>query len=184
MSPVIALLRAVNVGGRTVTSAQLREVAESLGHTQVTTYVNSGNIVLVPAGAVSAVGPGLAEALVAELGFDVPVVTRSLAQWDAIVERLPYPDEASSDPSHLVLYCWDGAPGGAPTSTRRRTAARPSRSPATRPTRTSPTASAAPSSPSPCWRRPTGRVGDRAQLEHRARAAAARPRARLTSVAS
>ena len=110
MSPVIALLRAVNVGGRTVKSAQLREVAESLGHTQVTTYVNSGNIVLVPSGAASAVGPGLAEALVAELGFDVPVVTRSLTQWDAIVQRLPYPDEASSDPSHLVLYCWDGAP--------------------------------------------------------------------------
>ena len=85
MSPVIALLRAVNVGGRTVKSAQLREVAESLGHTQVTTYVNSGNIVLVPSGAASAVGPGLSEALVAELGFDVPVVTRTLAQWDAVV---------------------------------------------------------------------------------------------------
>lgn len=110
MSPVIALLRAVNVGGRTVRSAQLRAVAEGLGHTQVTTYVNSGNIVLVPAGAMSDVGPALAEALVAELGFDVPVITRSLAQWDAIVQRLPYPDEASSDPSHLVLYCWDGAP--------------------------------------------------------------------------
>ncbi len=110
MPRLIAFLRAVNVGGRTVKSAQLREVAESLGHTQVTTYVNSGNIVLVPAGAVSAVGPGLAEALVAELGFDVPVVTRSLTQWDAIVQRLPYPDEASSDPSHLVLYCWDGKP--------------------------------------------------------------------------
>ena len=58
MSPVIALLRAVNVGGRTVRSAQLRAVAEGLGHTQVTTYVNSGNLVLVPSGAASAVGPG------------------------------------------------------------------------------------------------------------------------------
>ena len=110
MSPVIAVLRAVNVGGRTVKAAQLRAVAEGLGHTQVTTYVNSGNLVLVPSGAVSAVGPGLVEALGAELGFDVPVLTRSLAQWDRIVERLPFPDEASSDPSHLVLYCWDGAP--------------------------------------------------------------------------
>lgn len=110
MSPVIALLRAVNVGGRTVKSAQLRAVAEGLGHTQVTTYVNSGNIVLVPSGAMSAVGPALAEALVAELGFDVPVITRSLAQWDTIVDRLPFPDEAAADPSHLVLYCWDGAP--------------------------------------------------------------------------
>lgn len=110
MSPVIALLRAVNVGGRTVRSAQLRAVAEGLGHTQVTTYVNSGNLVLVPAGPASAVASGLSEALVAELGFDVPVITRSLTQWDAIVGRLPYPDQAADDPSHLVLYCWDGAP--------------------------------------------------------------------------
>ena len=110
MSPVIALLRAVNVGGRTVRSAQLRSVAEGLGHTQVVTYVNSGNLVLVPSGAASAVGPGLSHALAAELGFDVPVLTRTLAQWDAVVDRLPYPDEATSDPSHLVLYCWDGAP--------------------------------------------------------------------------
>ena len=40
------------------------------------------------------------------------VLTRSLTGWDAIVGRLPFPDEASCDPSHLVLYCWDGAPAG------------------------------------------------------------------------
>jgi uncharacterized protein (DUF1697 family) len=110
MSPVIALLRAVNVGGRTVRSAQLRQVAESLGHTDVTTYVNSGNIVLVPSGTASGVGSGLSSALATELSFDVPVLTRTLAQWDALVDRLPFAEEASSDPSHLVLYCWDGAP--------------------------------------------------------------------------
>lgn len=111
MSPVIALLRAVNVGGRTVRSAQLREVAESVGHARVATYVNSGNIVLVPAGTASDVGPGLSSALAAELSFDVPVLTRTLSEWDAVVDRLPFPDEASADPSHLVLYCWDGDPG-------------------------------------------------------------------------
>ncbi|MEZ0448944.1 DUF1697 domain-containing protein [Cellulomonas sp. ICMP 17802] len=110
MSPVIALLRAANVGGRTITAAQLRAAAEGLGHTEVATYVNSGNLVLVPAGAAAAVGPGLSDALAAELGFEVPVLTRTLAQWQAIVERLPFPDEAASDPAHLVLYCWDGAP--------------------------------------------------------------------------
>jgi uncharacterized protein (DUF1697 family) len=76
----------------------------------VATYVNSGNLVLVPAGPVAAVGPGLSDALTAELGFEVYVLTRTLTEWDAIVERLPFPEEASSDPSHLVLYCWDGAP--------------------------------------------------------------------------
>jgi uncharacterized protein (DUF1697 family) len=34
------------------------------------------------------------------------VITRSLTQWDAIVDRLPLTDEASADPSH----CWDGTP--------------------------------------------------------------------------
>jgi len=110
MSPVIALLRAANVGGRTIKAAQLRAAAEGLGHTEVATYVNSGNLVLVPAGPVAGVGPGLSAALSDELGFDVPVLTRTLTQWDAIVDRLPFSDEAASDPSHLVLYCWDGAP--------------------------------------------------------------------------
>ena len=54
MSAVIALLRAVNVGGRTMKAAQLKAVAEGLGHEQVATYVNSGNVVLVPAGGQSA----------------------------------------------------------------------------------------------------------------------------------
>lgn len=110
MSPVIALLRAANVGGRTIKAAQLRAAAEGLGHTEVTTYVNSGNIVLVPHGPASSVGPGLSGALSAELGFDVPVLTRTLARWDTIVERVPFTDEVASDPSHLVLYCWDGTP--------------------------------------------------------------------------
>ncbi|NUU16252.1 DUF1697 domain-containing protein [Cellulomonas humilata] len=110
MSPVIALLRAANVGGRTIKAAQLRAAAEGLGHTEITTYVNSGNLVLVPHGAAASVGPDLSGALSAELGFDVPVLTRTLPQWDRIVARVPFTDEVASDPSHLVLYCWDGTP--------------------------------------------------------------------------
>ena len=37
-------------------AAQLKAVAEGLGHAQVATYVNSGNVVLVPAGGQSALG--------------------------------------------------------------------------------------------------------------------------------
>lgn len=43
MSRDIALLRAVNVGGRTVTMKELREVAGDLGHTNVRTLIASGN---------------------------------------------------------------------------------------------------------------------------------------------
>lgn len=111
MGVVIALLRAVNVGGRKVTAAGMRSVAEGLGYEQVASYVNSGNLVLVTSAAPAAVEADLSAALSADVGFDVPVVARTLAQWDAVIEALPFPDEARDDPSHLVVYAWDGAVG-------------------------------------------------------------------------
>lgn len=112
MSAVVALLRAVNVGGRTVKAAQLRAAAEGLGHTEVATYANSGNLVLVPGGGASAadVAAGLSRALHEELGFDVPVVTRTAAEWDRLVGVLPFAAQAREDPTHVVLCCWDGVP--------------------------------------------------------------------------
>ena len=42
----VALLRGINVGGRNrVAMAALREVVQGLGHTQVATYIQSGNMV-------------------------------------------------------------------------------------------------------------------------------------------
>ena len=42
----IALLRGINVGGRNrVAMADLREVVLGLGHTEVATYIQSGNVV-------------------------------------------------------------------------------------------------------------------------------------------
>jgi uncharacterized protein (DUF1697 family) len=112
MSAVIALLRAVNVGGRTVKAAQLGAVAEGLGHEQVATYANSGNVVLVPAAGASAadVAAGLSQGLADELGFDVPVVARTAAEWDRVVGVLPFPAQAKDDPAHLVVCCWDDVP--------------------------------------------------------------------------
>ncbi|MGY4643176.1 DUF1697 domain-containing protein [Cellulomonas sp. URHB0016] len=113
MTAVVALLRAVNVGGRTVKAAELKAVASSLGHTSVATYANSGNLVLVPpdgAGPPSDVAAGLSAAFESRYGFAVPVVVRTAAEWELVVRALPYRAEGESDPSHLVVYCWDGVP--------------------------------------------------------------------------
>ncbi len=40
----VALLRGVNVGGRSVPMVELRELFRGLGHTDVTTYIQSGNV--------------------------------------------------------------------------------------------------------------------------------------------
>jgi uncharacterized protein (DUF1697 family) len=107
MSPVIALLRAVNVGGRKVTSAQLKAVATDLGHTSVTTYVNSGNLVLVPASGAD-VAAGLSAAFADELGFEIPVIARTLDEWSAVIKGVPFTAEVDDDPAHLVAVFWDG----------------------------------------------------------------------------
>jgi uncharacterized protein (DUF1697 family) len=110
MSAVIALLRAVNVGGRTVKAAQLKAAATALGHTEVVTYVNSGNLVLVPGAGESPaqVASGLSAALTGELGFDVPVIARSAREWEVLVGAVPFRKEAADDPAHLALVCFDG----------------------------------------------------------------------------
>ena len=45
MSRCIAFLRAVNVGGRTVKMAALREAFEALGFSGVETFLASGNVI-------------------------------------------------------------------------------------------------------------------------------------------
>ena len=46
MPRYVALLRGINVGGRNkVPMADLRRVAASLGHTEVATYIQRGNVV-------------------------------------------------------------------------------------------------------------------------------------------
>lgn len=111
MGVVIALLGAVNVGGRKMTAAGMRAVAEGLGYEQVASYVNSGNLVVVTSRSAATVERELAAALSLDVGFDVKVHARTSAQWEKVVADLPFPDEARTDPSHLVVYCWDGAVG-------------------------------------------------------------------------
>ena len=107
MSPVIALLRAVNVGGRTVTSAQLKAVAADLGHTAVTTYVNSGNLVLVPAAAPMSprVCPPRSPTSSASTSRCSPARSRSGRRSSTPCRS---PTEATADPAHLVAVFWDG----------------------------------------------------------------------------
>ncbi len=109
---LVALLRAVNVGGRTVRSADLKAAATELGHTRVATYAASGNAVLVPAPDAdpATIGQRLSRALGRQAGIAVPVVTRSAGQWDRLVADVPCPEPAADDPSRLTVVVWDGTP--------------------------------------------------------------------------
>jgi uncharacterized protein (DUF1697 family) len=107
----IALLRAVNVGGRKVTMAQLCKAAEALGHANVATLLASGNLVFEAGKAAPAkLEAGLEAAIEAEFGVETDVMVRNPAEWSAILKANPFPKEAKADPAHLLVRVHKTAP--------------------------------------------------------------------------
>lgn len=92
----VALLRGVNVGkAKRVPMETLRALLAGMGCTPVQTLLNSGNAVFRAPGPVTAaraagLAAGLAQALRAELGLDVPVVVKSARAWAALVAGNPF----------------------------------------------------------------------------------------------
>jgi uncharacterized protein (DUF1697 family) len=103
MSRFIALLRAVNVGGRKVPMADLRGLCGDLGWDKVETYIQSGNIVFAAKGKAEALESQLETAIAKCFGFDVPVIVRSAAQWRGIVAANPFAEVAEKSPNWVLL---------------------------------------------------------------------------------
>ena len=86
----VALLRGINVGGRhKVPMAGLRAAFEAHGASDVSTYIQSGNVVFASDESEAALAPALGEALLDRFGFPIPVVLRTAAQLAATAEAHP-----------------------------------------------------------------------------------------------
>jgi uncharacterized protein (DUF1697 family) len=112
MTVFVALLRGVNVGGRTkLAMADLRAAAEGCGFTDVRTYVQSGNVVFAAPGRPSAadVGTALRAAIAGSTAVDPEVVVRSAAQMARVVEANPFADRGATDTQLHVVFLADGA---------------------------------------------------------------------------
>lgn len=100
MPDYVALLKGVNVGGRsTLAMGDLRAVVAGLGHEQVRTYINSGNVLFrTPQPGREAIATDIRVALRSAVGRDVAVVVRSRDDLAAVVATDPFPD---ADPRQL-----------------------------------------------------------------------------------
>jgi len=101
----VALLRGVNVGGRKLAMTDLRKIVASLGHVDVSTYIQSGNALFTPAAAEpeSVLASGLERAIAAGVGMKVGVIVLSRGGLAAVVRSNPYPDEPDPKRLHAVL---------------------------------------------------------------------------------
>jgi len=94
MPAYVALLRGINVGPRKrIAMAELRRLVSELGHTNVSTYVNSGNVVFDSESTDTvAIAADLEAALAETIGQPVAVVVRSAAEMAATVANNPFPE--------------------------------------------------------------------------------------------
>jgi uncharacterized protein (DUF1697 family) len=108
MPAMVALLRAVNVGGRSLPMADLRTIVEGCGHADVRTYIQSGNVVFTTrARDAEKVARTLEAAIVEASGLTTDVTVRTGAELADLLDHDPF---AGEDPAfrHVIFRIGTG----------------------------------------------------------------------------
>jgi uncharacterized protein (DUF1697 family) len=100
----VALLRGVNVGGRALPMQQLRDVFASLGHSDVATYIQSGNVLFgARRNDREAIAHEIRAAIDATVGHDVTVVLRTPTELERVITANPFAGRPETRPLHVTF---------------------------------------------------------------------------------
>lgn len=104
MTRYAAFLRGVNLGKRTVKSADLKAAFEALGFANVKTLLASGNV-LFDARSGKGLKQKIEAGLAAQFGFEVGTVLRTSDELAAMVKSDPFGREEDEDAKlHVMLF--------------------------------------------------------------------------------
>lgn len=109
MDTYIALLRGINVGGNNkVEMKRLKELFESHGYINVTTYINSGNVLFDT----TEIDPGvlatkIETVLQKNFGFHIPTIVRDKKRFKKLVESIPPEWDNGTEQKTDILFLWD-----------------------------------------------------------------------------
>jgi uncharacterized protein (DUF1697 family) len=106
-----AFLRGVNLGKRTVKSAELKAAFEELGYENVKTLLASGNV-LFDAKPSKGLQAKIEAGLEKQFGFDVGTVLRSIDELKALVKANPFKRAEGEDAKLYVMLFADELPAG------------------------------------------------------------------------
>jgi uncharacterized protein (DUF1697 family) len=108
MPAIVALLRAVNVGGANrLAMPALRAALEQNGFTDVRMLLQSGNVVCRSSlRTATAIERRICQLLREHCAVDVDVMVRTAAEWRAIVSGNPFRVETERDPAHVVVMAF------------------------------------------------------------------------------
>lgn len=103
MTAYVALLRAVNVGGRKLLMIDLRAIAEKLGFEHARTFIASGNLLFRSGRSENAVKGELEHALSKHIGAPVDIMVRTAAELTAAAAANPFADAALNRVAAIFL---------------------------------------------------------------------------------
>src|SRR5579884_673154 len=100
----VAFLRGINVGGnKLVKMPELKAFCSDLGLEEPVTLLQSGNVAFRSDQGAQELESLLEREAPARFGFSIDFFVRSAAELAEVIVRNPFPAEAESDPSHLLV---------------------------------------------------------------------------------
>ena len=108
MTAYVALLRAVNVGGRQLKMDELKRMAKELGYGSSRTYIASGNLLFTSDKGEAAVKRELEAAIAEHMGKPVEVMVRTAKEMSDVVAANPF----AKEPGNLTVAIFFDEPPG------------------------------------------------------------------------
>jgi len=111
---VVAFIRGINVGGKhKLPMADLRAALTSAGFEVVSTYIQSGNILLTHKGGIGELEVAVEELIESKFGFRPSIIARTKTELEDILKAAPFGDDG--DHSHqFVTFFRDEVQGELP----------------------------------------------------------------------
>jgi uncharacterized protein (DUF1697 family) len=105
MARLVAFLRGINVGGRTVKKERLQEAFIALNFRDVSTYKQSGNVIFEAVGeSFEEITCKMESKLLDLLGYSVVVIVRTIPQLKQIIDSEPFKRQNQEGTSFLVTF--------------------------------------------------------------------------------
>lgn len=106
----IGLLRGINVGGKVLKMADLKQAVAELGLSNVETYLQSGNMVFAaPKAGDDKLAARISAAIAEKNKMDVHVLVRNVREWDEVIVHNPFA-QAADMPKSLHAFILDRQP--------------------------------------------------------------------------
>jgi uncharacterized protein (DUF1697 family) len=106
MPRYVALLRSVNVAGHgRLSMPEVKESFLALGHTDVSTYIQTGNVLFGSTSKSAAkLAAGIEQQLEADFGSSPAVILRTVPELLRVIETSPFPKQGADPARHHVTF--------------------------------------------------------------------------------